>query len=170
MTALVVLAATAIASFAPRVSEIGQTTGRFLYLQEARQQMGVFLEKSTPEGSRVLSGDLGALSFYNLSNTYVDSVGLTNIELLEKLQSGEKYSKIIDDRLPMYAVDTIDEFGILGSEQTYNNPSGYFSIELASDETCPFKQRYLIQEIAIYPKISPDILRVAAWELAPREC
>jgi hypothetical protein len=159
-----------VVNFVPRVSAIEQTTGRFLYLQEARHQMGEFLEEATPEGSKVLSGDLGALSFYNLSNTYVDSVGLTNIELLQKLQSGERYSEIIDARLPVYAVDTIDELGILGSEQTYNNPSGYFSIDLASDGTCPFKQRYLTREIAIYPKIAPDILSVAAWELTPRNC
>lgn len=102
------------------------STSKYLYVQEARINAGMWLESNTPPGSRVLAGDIGALAFYNPSNVFIDSAGLVNRQLLETVIAGEDYSKAIRDRSPDYIADTSGPDGLTASESIYDKPQSYY--------------------------------------------
>jgi hypothetical protein len=137
--AVVTLLATALPYAWFGQEDLTARTSGFLYVQEARGIIGRRLEAETRPGTVVLSGDLGALSFYNIGNVYVDANGLTNRSLIAGLEAGTTYSKLIEDRHPAILVDTADATLVTGSEKLFDNPSGYFDVKpVPAGSTCHF--------------------------------
>ena len=136
-------------------------------LQLARAEMGRWLEKNTQSGTRVLSGDLGAVAYFNPSNFYVDSVGLTNSGLVSDLVEGRSsYGTHIKSSNPDILVDTVDQNGVIGSEWTYNNPDKYYDQNVIS--TPPeslFRNDYVLNQIKLLPERSSSELLVGAYTL-----
>lgn len=135
------------------------------YIQEGRAEAGKWLEENTPPGSIVLSGDLGAISYYNPSNIYVDSGGLTNQQLVDAVESSGSYSDVIISRMPMYVVDT-EQNGQTGSEGIFNNPQGFYLSKVTS--SCKFNDVFEEKLLRRWPDgIAPAGLYVAIYELTP---
>lgn len=135
------------------------------YIQEGRTEAGKWLEANTPDGSIILSGDLGAISYYNPSNTYVDSGGLTNQKLIDAVESNGSYSDVITSRNPMYVVDT-EKDGQTGSEGIFNNPQGFYLTKVYSN--CKFNDIYEEQLLKRWPDSpAPSGLYVAIYKLTP---
>jgi hypothetical protein len=77
-------------------------------IQSDRAIIGKWLEKNTPDGSIVWSGDLGAISFYNPSNQYFDGGGLTNRLIIDAVENGEDYSAVLCATRPTYIADSVN--------------------------------------------------------------
>lgn len=130
-----------------------QLTGQYNYLQAERIAAGKFMEANLPTGQKVLSSDLGAISFYNIGNTYIDASGLTNRLLLESLTNGQGYRASIYQFDLDFLVDTTDVEGRSGSEFIFNNLSIYYSGEFKTEITCDFSQIYNRSTIRTFPEI-----------------
>ncbi len=124
------------------LSNVSQATGQYHYLQAARIESGKYLEANSKPGTRILSSDIGAISFYNLSNTYIDASGLTNHQLLGDLLNGDGYKKRVVDNNIEFLVDTTDLQGQTGSEYIFNNLSKYYSGEFPNEIACTFTEVY----------------------------
>jgi hypothetical protein len=131
-----------ILSFKTTLSNVSQATGQYHYLQAARIESGKYLEANSKPGTRILSSDIGAISFYNLSNTYIDASGLTNHQLLGDLLNGDGYKKRVVDNNIEFLVDTTDLQGETGSEYIFNNLSKYYSGEFPNEIACKFTEVY----------------------------
>ncbi|MCX6132105.1 MAG: hypothetical protein NTX25_23995 [Proteobacteria bacterium] len=77
-------------------------------IQSDRAIVGKWLEKNTPDGSIVWSGDLGAISFNNPSNQYFDGGGLTNRLIIDAVENGEDYSAVLCATRPTYIADSVN--------------------------------------------------------------
>lgn len=119
------------------------------YLQEARTDAGIWLENNTPKDSIILAGDLGALSFYNPSNTFIDSGGLTNQKLIDAVEKSGSYSDVIVSQNPTYVVDT-ERDGITGSETIFNAPQEFYVNGTYSE--CKFEDIFNKKLIKRFPE------------------
>jgi hypothetical protein len=100
----------------------------------------------------------------------VDISGLTNSKLLDKIISGDSFTKEIVGRKPQYLVDTVSGDGIAGLETVFNFPDRYFNALPKSAITrpsCTFKERYLPTVLATFiDQISYSTdLSVQVWKL-----
>jgi hypothetical protein len=139
----------------------------YSYVQEARIDAGKY-SSSTLSKERILSGDIGALSFYSLGNQWIDSSGLTNSSLIHDITSGKSYREFIFQSEPSYLIDTVNANGIAGSEEIYNNPSGYFNllgIEIQSTSECTFKEVFRPKVLKVFPDTVKDNLTIQIWKL-----
>lgn len=141
------------------------------YLQQARRDMGHWLQRNTAAGSRVLSSDIGALAFFNLENTYIDAGGLTNGRLLQRLRAGEDYGDVIRDQDPDFLVDSRMNMGITGAESIFNDPSSYFSQEkLLVTSRCNFEQAFVQHPLVVFPKTSASSAEIFSSRLSRQSC
>lgn len=139
-----------------------------IYLQQARIEMGRWLESETPPATRVLAGDLGALAYFNPSNVYVDSVGLTNAVLTEGLVGDASYRTLIREAGPEWVVDTVGASGVIGSEATYDDPEGYYTLDLDRAEPGSFRLAWrpmLVKRLP--PKVDETDAYIGAYILRP---
>lgn len=153
----------------PIANRMQSSVGPQTQLQLARAEMGRWLEINTPSESRVLSGDLGAISYFNPSNHYIDSVGLTNKKLLDDLLRGIPYSVAIKSYLPDYLADTQDQNLVTGSENTYNAPQNYFdggSLKPISLTT--LREDFTLHPLQIISGGNRVELSVGAYDLSPK--
>ena len=143
---------------------------RFLYLQQARVDMGKWLEEDTARDSKVLAGDLGALSFYNLSNYYVGAAGLVNRPILDSLENGGGYKRPIVAALPQFVVDTEYAAEGLASEIIFNSPSSYYDgLTVSGEPRCSFRCNYSLSHLQSFPSSEEPITpRIAAYSLTQR--
>lgn len=141
----------------------------FLETQRAREEMGRWLEANTPSGTRILAGDLGSLAYWNPSNTYIDSSGLTNRQLLRGLQEGVPYAEIIQRQSPDLVVDTVDPSGRIGSIETFNAPRGYFDQDaILPVPGPPFDSVYRLALVRESPDTADRSFSVTAFRLLPQ--
>lgn len=143
----------------------------WFYIQEARITAGKWMEENSPAGSRVLSGDLGAIAFYNLSNVYLDSGGLTSKFLLDSIENGGSYPNAIVKQYPEFVVDT-EESGLTGSERIFNESNVFYNSGVYSN--CRFSDVFVKQNLKRIPKNPEDgELAVGIYKLSPianQEC
>jgi hypothetical protein len=139
----------------------------YQYLQYSRIEMGNWIERNLPHGSRVLSDDIGAISFYSPSLIFIDPGGLTNHDLLEDLFDKKSYSSIITKSNPDYMVGTTDpKIMETGAEWLFNNPSKYFdpaAIQVSSN--CAFNENFSKTLLLQIPEDGDVPLTITAWEL-----
>lgn len=98
-------------------------------IQQARIDLGKQISGKIPSGSRVWSGDLGALSFYDHKNIYIDGAALVNHQLLEVVRSSGDYAREIARQNPDYIADSVGEsdgrpsvLSIFDAPQNYYEP------------------------------------------------
>ena len=140
---------------------------RFLYLQAARIEMGQWLETNTEADSLALAGDLGALSFYNLSNRYVDSAGLVNRSLMDSLIHHGRYRSTIISQLPDLVVDTDYPNAGLASEIIFNSPSDYYEgVTLIDTDACDFRCVYGLTLLRTLPEQESLLPRISSYALS----
>lgn len=123
------------------------------YLQQARIDAGSWMEENTPKNSRVLSGDLGAVAFYNPSNFYIDSGGLANSSLLDSVERGYSYSDKIIDQNPSFMVDT-QSMETIGSERIFNETSSFYNSGTYSN--CKFSDVYKKTLLKRFPELDDE--------------
>jgi hypothetical protein len=147
-------------------------TSDYLYVQSARESIGRQLETSTADGTVVLSGDLGALSFYNISNRYIDAYGLANRTLIEELKAGRPYSSIIVGAHPEVVADTAMADLVPVSEKVFDQPSDFFdSRALPVISECRFAEAFADRAMLQEPAAGGRPLYVVARSLTPlRTC
>jgi len=105
-------------------------------IQSDRAIVGKWLEQNTPAGSTVWSGDLGAISFYNISNQYFDGGGLTNRQVIEAVEKGSDFSAVLCAARPNYIADSIDIDSDLPSVVwILDNLSSYYSTKTGNAST-----------------------------------
>ena len=141
---------------------------RYQYLEFSRIEMGRWIEKNLPHNSLILSEDIGALSFYSPSMYFFDASGLTNHELLTRLNFGEDYSSVVVKAAPQYMVGTTDENFLTGAEWIFDNPEKYFdpkAIRVRSN--CSFEDAFMKQKIYQLPSEGNVPLSVVLWKLTP---
>jgi hypothetical protein len=141
----------------------------YQYLQFSRAEMGQWIEKELPKNSIILSEDIGALSYFSPSMRYFDASGLTNHQLLTKLQKGEEYSSIVINNSPQYMVGTTDKNSLSGSEWIFDNPGKYFDAKAIKVESgCSFREAFTKQKIRQLPREGNVPLSVTLWKLTPK--
>ncbi len=121
-----------------------------LEVQQARIDAGILLEKDSPPGSTVLSGDLGAIAFYNPSNKYLDQ-GLVTPSLVESInETGDAVTPIIEAN-PQYVADTIvmAETQVPTALRVFSSPPEFFGA--IANPSCPFEELASFEPIAVFP-------------------
>lgn len=76
-------------------------------VQEARKDAGIWLESNKSPGRTIWSTDIGAISYFNLSNHFFDGSGLTNRRILTALLDRSDYSAVICASQPDLIADTV---------------------------------------------------------------
>lgn len=140
--------------------EISSRTSTYMYVQKARAEAGKWLEENTPNGSRVVSADIGALSYFNPSNTYLDAAGLVNRDQLRTvLNSGDVYSSMKLQR-PNYLADTVGPDGVSAVESILSNPLGYYIDGSGAFSSCPELPLFDKKIEKLLPETPPSILQI----------
>lgn len=166
MTASIGLVLSLAVAAPSRLAQLYGATSQYGYLQRERIELGKYLEETLPPGSRVLSGDLGALAFYNSSSEFVDISGLTNRSLIDGLKSGVPYQDLILARRPSFLADTVNSAGITGSEEVFDEPSRYFVHGFAaSRDGCSFSKAFDARPLVKRGAISEGELGVTAFAI-----
>jgi hypothetical protein len=105
-------------------------------IQRAREYAGRFLEENTAPNSIIWSSDLGSISFNNPSNQYFDGGGLTNRSIIQAVENGVDYSKVLCEFQPDFIADSIDVVADTPSVVwILDNLTSYFSPEKARPYT-----------------------------------
>lgn len=144
---------------------------KYLYVQEARISAGKWLESNSEPGSKVLAADLGALAFYNPSNTYIDSGGLVNRELIQLLLRDGDYAGEIRRREPDYLADTAASNGLTSSEVIFDNPQKhYVPTKTQVYSSCKFSDSSTQVELEKFPTQPMQLLYVKIAKLSWRDC
>jgi hypothetical protein len=149
------------------LKKVSSTTSAYSYVQTARIEAGKYIN-STYSKVKVLAGDSGALSFFSLDNTWVDSSGLTNGKLLKNVLTGNSYTQAIDQTGIVLLADTFTSSGISGSEEIYNSPLAYFNNVPQSVESghgCKFVEIYKPKLVRNFSRSSSETLSIQIWEL-----
>ncbi len=143
---------------------------RYQYLEFSRIEMGQWIENNLPRNSVILSEDIGALSFYSPSMYFFDASGLTNHELLTRLNSGGDYSSVVVKAAPQYMVGTTDVNFLTGAEWIFDNPEKYFDPKaITVRSSCSFQDAFIKQKIYQLPSEGNVPLSVMLWKLTPTE-
>ena len=130
----------------------------------------LLLESNTPSGSRVVSSDIGALSFYNKSNVYLDAAGLVNRTQLSAVRGHRDIYLSMRDQRPEYLVDTVDASGISGVEQILSNPLSYYVADSGVMTSCKSDKVFLKEVIKTFPDVAPAGLKVRISKIVGYLC
>ena len=117
--------------------QIASRTSTYMYVQRARVDAGKWLEKNSPIGSQVVSADIGALSFYNPSNVYLDAAGLANRNQLRTVRNRGDVFVTMKNQAPTYLADTVGPDGVTAVETILSNPLGYYVENSGVQTSCP---------------------------------
>jgi hypothetical protein len=132
----------------------------YMYVQQARVDAAQWLQQNSEAGSVVMSSDIGALSFYNSSNVYLDVAGLVNREQISAVLERKDVYLTMKKRQPQYLVDTIGPDGVSGVEQILSNPSNYYTPTARTWTSCARNPVVSKEVLATFPDIAPAGLRV----------
>ncbi len=140
--------------------QISARTSTYQYVQVAREVAGRWMESNTPPGSRVVSSDIGALSFFNLSNVYFDVAGLVNRDQLEVVRNGEDVYKSMRKLSPQFLVDTVTLDGLTGVEQILSNPQSYYIAATRTHSSCPSLPIFSKSKLRLLPENPSSNLQI----------
>jgi hypothetical protein len=141
------------------------------YVQDSRIEIGKWMEDNLPHGSKVISGDLGALSFYNISNTYIDFSGLVNRDMLENVSSGGDFTSTLFGKAE-YVTDTGRGGLDTALDSIWTDPSSYFIKEKTKVfSSCTSSEAYSKKKIIQSPKeMQPGGLFVSVFKILWKKC
>lgn len=171
MTGLLV-AGLFIASFANLSlgRQINDRIKTYMYVQQARIDAGAWLEANTPRGSRVVSSDIGALSFFNSNNVYLDAAGLVNRSQLTAVRNGADIYQEMKNQRPEFLVDTVDANGVSGVEQILSDPLSYYIPDSRAHSSCRSTPIFLKQGLKTFPDVAPGGLQVRISRIVGFSC
>jgi len=141
-------------------AQIHSRTQTYLYVQQARIDAGNWLEANTSRGTRVVSSDIGALSFFNNSNVYLDAAGLVNRTQLSAVRNGRDIYKAMKDQRPEFLVDTVDASGMSGVEQILSDPLSYYIAGSGARTTCGSRPIFVKEVLKTFPEFAMAGLQV----------
>ena len=96
---------------------------RLAPVQEIRGRAGDWLQAHADRSRPVLSGDIGAIAYHAPDVRFIDTIGLTSLDVLRAYQHGENLDAIIKARRPQYIADT---FGVSNGMLVYTHGDGLF--------------------------------------------
>jgi hypothetical protein len=150
--------------------QIASRTSTYMYVQRARADAGKWLEENSPVGSRVVSADIGALSFYNPSNVYLDAAGLANRNQLRAVRNQGDVFLNMKNQSPTYLADTVGPDGVSAVETILSSPLGYYVENSGVQTSCP-KLPIFSKDIEIMlPKNPTSILQVQVAKIVWDQC
>lgn len=150
--------------------QIASRTSTYMYVQRARADAGKWLEKNSPAGSKVVSADIGALSFYNPSNIYLDAAGLANRSQLRTVRNRGDVFVTMKNQSPMYLADTVGPDGISAVETILSNPLGYYLENSGVQTSCPQLPIFSKDVEIILPNNPTSILQVQVSKITWDRC
>ncbi len=166
----VVLSVIAIERGITESSNIAARTSTYMYVQKARAEAGKWLEANTPAGSRVVSADIGALSYFNPSNVFLDTPGLVNRrQLNEVLNGGDVYLTMREQR-PDFLADTVGTDGVSAVESILSNPLGYYVESSQVRSSCPRLPVFEKELLFLTPERPTSILQIQVAKIKWKDC
>jgi hypothetical protein len=129
------------------------------------------MEKNLPHGSKVISGDLGALSFYNLNNTYIDFSGLVNRDMLDNVSNGGDFASTLFGKAT-YVTDTGRGGLDTALDSIWTKPSIFFIKEKTKVfSSCSSSDAYSKEKIMQLPKeMQSGGLFVSVFKILWKKC
>lgn len=150
--------------------QISSRTSTYMYVQKARADAGKWLEKNSPAGSRVVSADIGALSYFNLSNVFLDTPGLANRSQLKTLLNSEDVYLSMKNQNPVYLADTVGPDGVSAVETILSNPLGYYVENSAIWSSCTRLPIFSKQILKVEPLQPSSILQIQVAKITWDQC
>ena len=141
-------------------TEIESRTSTYMYVQRARAEAGKWLEKNSAHGSKVVSADIGALSYFNPSNIFLDTPGLVNRQQLQTVQDGGDVYLSMKSQSPIYLADTVGPDGISAVESILSNPLGYYNDKAKVSSSCQKLPIFNKRILELIPKKPTSILQI----------
>jgi hypothetical protein len=92
-------------------------------VQEARADVGKWLEANADRSRPVLSGDIGSIAYHAPDVRFIDLIGLTSKDVLAAYRRGENLDTIVIMKNPQYIADT---FTVKGKGLVYSHGNGEF--------------------------------------------
>jgi len=73
-----------------------------------RRQLGQYLASHLPDGAEVLSSDLGSIAYHAIDQSFVDMIGLTSADVLQKYLAGDNADDVLERKRPTWVADTFN--------------------------------------------------------------
>jgi hypothetical protein len=168
--AVLVFALTATNRGTSESEQISSRTSTYMYVQKARADAGKWLEKNSPAGSRVVSADIGALSYFNPSNVFLDAPGLANRSQLKTLLNSEDVYLSMKNQNPEYLADTVGPDGVSAVETILSNPLGYYVENSAIWTSCNRLPIFSKKILKVEPLQPSSILQIQVAKITWDQC
>jgi len=150
--------------------QIASRTSTYMYVQRARADAGKWLEKNSAAGSKVVSADIGALSFYNPSNIYLDAAGLANRNQLRTVRNRGDVFSTMKNQSPTYLADTVGTDGVSAVETILSNPLGYYVENSGVQTSCPRLPIFSKDIEIMLPNKPTSILQIQVAKIIWDQC
>ncbi len=111
---------------------------RLAPIQQARQETGEWLQANADRSRWVLSGDIGSIAYHAPDFRFIDTIGLTSVDVLHAYRRGENLDAIIQAKNPAYIADT---FEVREGELIWTHGNGAF-VKNGKSSTIP-RARFL---------------------------
>lgn len=170
LLAVLVFGLTAINRGTAESEQISSRTSTYMYVQKARADAGKWLEKNSPAGSRVVSADIGALSYFNPSNVFLDAPGLVNRSQLKTVLNSEDVYLSMKNQSPEYLADTVGPDGVSAVETILSNPLGYYVENSAIWSSCTRLPIFSKQILKVEPLQPSSILQIQVAKITWDQC
>lgn len=132
----------------------------YMYVQQARQDAAKWLNAHSKADSVVMSSDIGALSYFNLSNVFLDTAGLVNRTQLTAVLDRRDVYETMRQRKPEYLVDTVTLEGVSGVEQILSSPLSYYTPETGAFSSCTSPPLFKKTVLKRFPDNPPAGLQI----------
>jgi hypothetical protein len=154
-----------------QIESVTNSTSGLWYVQQARIDAGKWLEKNSEPGSWILAGDIGAISYFNPSNNFIDSAGLVNRDLLRVVSTGGNYGSEIVSREPDFVADTTGLAGQTASEYIFDNVESYYAPWKTNVfNSCKFENTFLKELQISFPKEVEKIPYISVYSVKLLNC
>jgi hypothetical protein len=167
---VLVFGLTAISQGASESKQISSRTSTYMYVQKARADAGKWLENNSPAGSRVVASDIGALSYFNPSNVFLDAPGLVNRSQLKTVLNSEDVYLSMKNQGPEYLADTVGPDGVSGVEIILSNPLGYYVDNSAIWSSCNQLPIFSKQILKVEPLQPSSVLQIQVARITWDQC
>jgi arabinofuranosyltransferase len=108
--------------------ETARAFSRWAAHQHARKEIGRWIERNVPAGTRVISSDLGAIAYHARSHEFMDATGLTSLVPLHAALDADwrRVWTWLDDARPSLLADTRWPTGEIQSQLILERPETFF--------------------------------------------
>jgi arabinofuranosyltransferase len=97
-------------------------------IQTNRKSLGQWINENIPPTERIVSSDLGALSYFASRHDFIDALGLTDKKALEAIRKGDwaEFLLWFKEMRPKYVADTVHSRDIPEAVRILSKPSLFF--------------------------------------------